>query len=70
MASINPTLASYAKPTEIQYRLTAKAASDTEANNLLYNLEQKLQARLGQYIFARDEETMQEIVGRLLKNTT
>lgn len=67
VASINPTLASYAKPTEIQYRLTAKAASDTEANNLLYNLEQKLQARLGQYIFARDEETMQEIVGRLLK---
>lgn len=62
----NPTLASYAKATEIQFRLTAKAATEQEAADLLCSLEGKLSSRLGEYIFAHDEETMQEIVGKLL----
>ena len=66
VTSSNPTLASYAKATEIQFRLTAKAATEQEADNLLCSLEEKLYSRLGEYIFAHDEETMQEIVGQLL----
>jgi nicotinamide-nucleotide amidase len=66
VGSTNPTLASYAKPTEIQFRLTAKAFSQAEADNLLQSLENKLYARLGPYIFARDEDTMQAVLGRLL----
>jgi nicotinamide-nucleotide amidase len=66
VTSSNPTLASYAKATEIQFRLTAKAETEEEADKLLCSLEEKLHARLGEYIFAYDEETMQEIVGQLL----
>ncbi|MGI6128712.1 MAG: competence/damage-inducible protein A [bacterium] len=64
--SSNPTLASYAKATEIQFRLTAKATTEQEADDLLSSLEEKLYSRLGEYIFAYDEETMQEVVGNLL----
>ncbi|BCV25006.1 competence/damage-inducible protein A [Gelria sp. Kuro-4] len=63
----NPTLAPYAKETEIQFRLTAKAGSEEEADALLAGLEKEVEERLGPYIFARDNETMQEVVGRLLK---
>ncbi|HHY92059.1 MAG TPA: competence/damage-inducible protein A [Firmicutes bacterium] len=62
----NPTLAPYAKETEIQFRLTAKAASEEEAEALLTGLEKEVEERLGAYIFARDQETMPEVVGRLL----
>jgi nicotinamide-nucleotide amidase len=62
----NPTLAPYAKETEIQFRLTAKAGSEEEAETMLACLEEKVQERLGRYIFARDAETMPEVVGRLL----
>lgn len=62
----NPTLAPYAKETEVQFRLTAKAASEEEADRLLAGLEEQVRERLGAYIFARDDETMQEVVGRLL----
>lgn len=62
----NPTLATYAKETEIQFRLTAKAGSEEEAEAMLARLEEKVRERLGRYIFARDAETMPEVVGRLL----
>lgn len=62
----NPTLAPYAKETEIQFRLTAKAGSEEEAEAMLARLEEKVRERLGRYIFARDAETMPEVVGRLL----
>lgn len=65
--STNPTLASYAKPTEIQFRLTAKADTDIKADSLIDSMEKELRARLGQYIFAQDEDTMQDIVGKLLR---
>ena len=62
----NPTLASYAKSTEIQFRLTAKAATEQEADDLISALKEKLHSRLGQYFFAYDEQTMEEVVGDLL----
>ena len=66
ITSANPTLASYATPTGIHFRLTAKAASESKADLDLQQLEDKLLARLGNYFFARDEDTMQDVVGRLL----
>ncbi|HKM39178.1 MAG TPA: competence/damage-inducible protein A [bacterium] len=66
VTNINPTLASYATPTGIQFRLTANAVSLAEADNRLQTLEDKLLERLGRYFFARDEDTMQDVVGKLL----
>ncbi|MGI6604082.1 MAG: competence/damage-inducible protein A [bacterium] len=64
----NPTLAPYAKETEIQFRLTAKTETEEEAEKLLDELEAKVRERLGEYVFAVDNETMQEVVGRHLSD--
>ena len=61
----NPTIAPLAKYSEVHLRLTAKAASMAEADALLDNTEGKLLARLGEAIFARDDETMANAVARL-----
>ena len=62
----NPTIAPLAKSAEVHLRLTAGAATKAEASRLLDNTESKLLARLGDAVFARDEETMVDVVAKLL----
>lgn len=62
----NPTIALLARNMEIHVRLTAKAASEAEANALIDGLEDKLRARIGEYIFGHDEDTLEVVVGRQL----
>jgi nicotinamide-nucleotide amidase len=68
----NPTLALLARNGEIHVRITAKAASETEAVNLIAELENQLRPLLDEYIFGVDEETLEKSVGKLLltKNLT
>lgn len=63
----NPTIAPLAKETEVHLRLTAKAASLEVANKLLAEIEKDIRAIVGRYVFAVDEETMEEVVGILLQ---
>ena len=63
----NPTIAFLASGIEgIKVRLTAKAPSVVEAQALLAQEEAELRALLGETVFAVDDETMEDAVGRLL----
>ncbi|MBS3902424.1 MAG: competence/damage-inducible protein A [Dethiobacter sp.] len=62
----NPTIAPLAKHAEVHLRLTAKAATRGLAEVLLDATEFNLLQRLGEAVFARDEETMADKVASLL----
>ncbi len=64
--SRNPTIAILAYPGEIHIRLTVKSGSETEGDRLLDDLETRIRSRLGEFLFGRDEERLEEVVGRLL----
>ena len=62
-AQQNPTIAFLARGIEGLYvRLTAKAASEDEANRLIEDEEQELRTILGDLIFGIDDETMEYAV--------
>ncbi|MGH7369611.1 MAG: CinA family nicotinamide mononucleotide deamidase-related protein, partial [Candidatus Methylomirabilaceae bacterium] len=64
----NPTIGLLAHPGEVHIRLTVKADSDEECDRRLNELEAGLRERLGALIFGRDEERLEEVVGRLLRD--
>ena len=53
--------------TEIEIHLSATAATEAEAATVLDELAEKLAAALGPALFSRNGETMEEVVGTLLK---
>jgi nicotinamide-nucleotide amidase len=63
----NPTIGVLAHQGEIHVRLTCKGDDPAAIGLMLDDLEAKLRARLGHLIFARDEERMEAVVGRLLR---
>lgn len=66
-ASTNPTLATLVSQGEVQIRLTAKASNRQEAEALIAPVEAEIRQRLGEYILGVDEETLEVLVGRWLK---
>ncbi|MBI2882295.1 MAG: competence/damage-inducible protein A [Candidatus Methylomirabilis oxyfera] len=64
--SRNPTIAILAYPGEIHIRLTVKSESEMEGDRLLDDLETRIRTRLAEFLFGRDEERLEEAVGRLL----
>ncbi len=62
------TIALLAKPAEIYIRLSATSANDNEALGMLEQLEGKIRQRLGNKIFAVDDEDMATTVGKLLRS--
>lgn len=63
----NPTIAPYAKFGEVHLRITAKAASISEAKDMIEPVENHVKKYLGEYIYGSDEDTLEEIVARLLR---
>jgi nicotinamide-nucleotide amidase len=63
----DPTVAPYAHPGEVTLRITTKAASEAEADAKLTAMEQRLRERLGTFVFGLDDETLEVVVGRLLR---
>ncbi|HEU0179482.1 MAG TPA: competence/damage-inducible protein A, partial [Blastocatellia bacterium] len=55
------------KDGQIELHLTAQARKETEAGKLLDELGGQLDEVLGEYIFSRNNETLEEVVGQLLK---
>jgi nicotinamide-nucleotide amidase len=62
----NPGIAYMAKPAEIQVRISARAADDRQAEGLLEEFSGKIRPLLDKYIFALDEDILEEQVGKLL----
>lgn len=64
----NPTIATYAKTGEVHLRLTAKAATEALAFQLMKPLEEELYRRFGSRIFTDEEHvTLEESIAALLK---
>lgn len=65
--SSNPTVGVLAHPGQVDVRIAAKASSIDEAHRLIDPVEEEIRASLGSHIFAVDEETIEQTVGKLLR---
>jgi nicotinamide-nucleotide amidase len=70
--SSNPTVGVLAHPGQVDIRIAAKAPSDEDASVLIGPIEKEVRGLLGRHVFAVDDQSMEDAVGRLLreKNTT
>lgn len=66
--SSNPTVGVLAHPGQVDVRITAKAANTDEANELIAPVDAEVREILGDHVFAVDEETMEDVVGKLLRD--
>ena len=67
-AQTNPTIATYAKTAECDIRVTARAESEAEAQELIRPVVEELHRRFGHHIFTvREDETLEQAVVKLLK---
>ncbi|RPF46948.1 competence/damage-inducible protein cinA [Thermodesulfitimonas autotrophica] len=55
-----------AKPGEVHVRIAAVGRDAAEAQQLVARMLKEVRARLGDYIFAYDEESIEEVAGKLL----
>ncbi len=62
----NPTTTVLSKPGQVDIRLTARAKTSAEAEDLVAEVGDEIDKTLGDYIFARDEQTLEEVVGMYL----
>jgi nicotinamide-nucleotide amidase len=67
-ALTNPTLAPYAKVGEVMLRVTAKAKSEAEAEEMMQPVMQKVYETLGEVIYGVDVESLEELVIRYLEH--
>lgn len=63
----NPTVAPYAGMGEVRLRVSARAASETEAKSLIEPVAAEIQAIAGLDYFGSDDDTLASIVGQLLR---
>lgn len=62
----NPSLAPFAKPAEVHLVITAKGDEES-ARKMLDEMEKKVRERLQEDIFGVDEEELEEVVGKMLR---
>ncbi len=65
--SANPTVAVYARPDGVHVRLAAKAPREEAAWALIAPLEEEVRRRLGPHIWGVDDDSLEAVVGRILK---
>jgi len=65
--SSNPTVGVLALPGQVDVRIAAKAANRDEAMKMIAPVEAEVRSLLGNAIFAADDEAMEHVVGRLLR---
>ncbi|HEV8534143.1 MAG TPA: CinA family nicotinamide mononucleotide deamidase-related protein [Candidatus Limnocylindria bacterium] len=65
--STSPTVATYAKADGVHVRIADKAASPAEADVNVSRMEIEIRARLGEYVWGVDSETVAQVVGRALE---
>ena len=67
MEGTNPTVAPYAKLGECHLRVTAKAASNDEADAIIAPVEAEIRARLGTAVYGAGSETLEYAAVQLLR---
>ena len=63
----NPSLATYAKPSEVRLRATAKAATVAEAEEMLAPVVKEMTEFLGNYVYGVDVPGLEDVCMRELK---
>ena len=63
----NPSLATYAKPSEVRLRATAKAATAEEAEEMLAPVVKEMTEFLGNYVYGVDVPGLEDVCMRELK---
>jgi competence/damage-inducible protein CinA-like protein len=62
--STSPTVATYAKNDGVHVRVADKAQTPQEADEHVAEMERTIRARLGEYVWGTDNETLPEVIGR------
>lgn len=65
--SKNPTVGVLAHPGQVDIRIAAKAKNLEEASKLIAPIESKVRKVLGRHIFAVDEESLEDAIGKILR---
>jgi nicotinamide-nucleotide amidase len=63
----DPTVAPLAGQGKVRLRITTRAATQEEGEDRIAPVEEEILARLGEYYFGEDEETLESAVARLLQ---
>ena len=58
----NPTVAPYANLGEVKLRITARAKSELEANNLMKPIKEKLKKEFSEFIFGENHDTLPSVL--------
>lgn len=68
----NPTIAPYVGNMDVTLRITAKAKNKIEAKELISKVEEKIRERVGEFIYAKGDTSIEEVVSKLIveKNMT
>jgi len=66
MQLANPTVGTAAHPGQTDVRITAKAESQEKADALIAPIEAELRARIGEYVFGVDHDTIGDVLAALL----
>jgi len=64
----NPTVGLAAHSGQVDVRITVKADSEADANNLIRPIEQALRQRLGDWIYGTDQETLEDVALRAVSS--
>lgn len=51
----------------VRLRITVKNYSEEDADNQLLEIEQKIRAKVGRFVYGRGDDSLEEVVGRLIK---
>ena len=65
----NPTVGVLAHPGQVDIRIAAKASDADEAMKLIAPVEEEVRKLLGRHVFAADDETIEQAVGTLLRES-
>lgn len=65
--STTPTVATYAKNDGVHVRVADKAAGPAEADRRIAEMEREIRARLGEYVWGADDDTLPGVVGLRLE---
>ena len=63
----NPTVGLAAHSGQVDVRITAKASSETKADEMIDEIEALVRQRLGKWIYGEDEETLEEMAMKSLQ---
>ncbi|MBB5335959.1 competence/damage-inducible protein A [Pectinatus brassicae] len=67
LAQKNPTLALLVRPSGVIIRVTAKGNDFSDTEKIIEPVKQEIYRRIGEYIYAENDENMETVTGNMLK---